>query len=195
MILSLLLLTSCAGTKMVDQWTDPDFDAKLTNIMVLSLSQSVKSRRWFEDGFQKVLQQQGFRSSISYKLLPENDELNKDMVKTAIADSEINAVLVLREVKITSNTTYRQVEASGARENFYHYVGSYGAPSAVETVEDQVVHLESNLYAVAGAQLIWSGKVELEKPKDRNTVLSEMAEKIIGEITATGFLQKSEVLP
>ena len=117
LIPSLLLLTSCAGIKMVDQWTDPGFDAKLNNIMVLSLSQSVKSRRWFENGFLKVLKQRGYKSSISYKLLPENDDLNKDRVKAAIADSEIDAVLVLREVKITSNTTYHQVEATGASKD------------------------------------------------------------------------------
>jgi len=195
LISSLLLLASCASTKVVDQWTDPGFKASLQNVMVLSLNQSEKSRRFFEDKFLKQLKHSGIRSSVSYKLLPDYVDLNKEMVKAAIAGSDIDAVLVLREVKITKKESYRQVESPGARDNFYHYVGSYGAASAVETVEDTVVHLESNLYAVTGAKLIWSGKVEIENPKDKQTAVSQMAEKIVEVIGKTGFIRKSTALP
>ena len=195
LVASLLLLASCAGTKVVDQWADPGFEESLQNVMVLSLNQSEKSRRFFEDKFLKALKHSGIRSSVSYKLLPDYVDLNKAKVKAAIAGSDIDAVLVLREVKITRNETYRQVEAPGARDNFYHYVGSYGAASAVETVEDTVVHLESNLYAVTGAKLIWSGKAESENPKDRQTAVNAMAEKIVEALVRTGFIRKTAESP
>ena len=187
----LLLLASCASTKVVDQWTDPSFKASLQNVMVLSLNQSEKSRRFFEDKFLEELKRSGIRSSVSYKLVPDYVDLNKEKVKAAIAGSDIDAVLVLREVKITKKESYRQVESPGARDDFYHYVGNYGAASAVETVEDTVVHLESSLYAVTSAKLIWSGKVEIENPRDKQSAVTQMAEKIVEAFGKTGFIQKS----
>jgi hypothetical protein len=187
LILSLVLLVSCANTKVVEQWSDPDFDSKLKNIMVLSLNQSDKSRRLFEDGFVKPLKQRGIQSSGSYKLLSSNEDLNKEKVKAAIAGSDIDGVLVLREVKITKEASYQRSTTAGNRSDFYAYIGRYGPSYDPVTVEDTVVHLETNLYAVDGEQLVWSGKTESFNPSDVNTLLTEMAEKILDTIARTGF--------
>ena len=195
LVSSLVLLASCASTRVVDQWTDPGFEGSLQNIMVLSLNQSDKSRRYFEDKFLKQLKLSGIRSSASYQLLPYYEDLNKEKVRAAIAGSDIDAVLVLREVKITKKETYRQSASTNGRENFYAYVGHYRGSSAVETVEDTVVHLETKLFAVAGAQLIWSGKAESENPKDRQSAVSAMAEKIVVELVRTGFIRKTAESP
>jgi len=190
LILSLVLLVSCASTKVVEHWSDPDFDAKLKNIMVLSLNQSVKSRRVFEDGFLKALKQRGIQSSGSYKLLPSNEDLNKEKVKAAIAGSDIDGVLVLRPVKITKEGSYERPTTTGNRRpEFYSYVGRYGSSYDPAAVEDTVVHLETNLYAVDGERLIWSGKTESFNPSDVKTLLTETAEKILDEIGRTGFFQ------
>ncbi len=185
--LSLVLLASCASTKVVEHWSDPEFDAKLKNIMVLSLNQSVKSRRLFEDGFLKALKQRGIQSSGSYKLLPSNEDLNKEKVKAAIAGSDIDGVLVLRPVKITKEESYQRPTTGSNRPEFYAYVGRYGSSYDPVAVEDTVVHLETNLYAVDGAQLVWSGKTESFNPSDVKTLLTEMAEKILDAIGRTGF--------
>ena len=188
LILSLVLLASCTSTKVVEHWSDPDFDAKLKNIMVLSLNQSVKSRRVFEDGFLKSLKQRGIQSSGSYKLLPSNEDLNKEKVKAAIAGSNIDGVLVLRPVKIIKEESYQRPTAGSKHTEFYAYVGRYGSSYDPVAVEDTVVHLETNLYAVDGEQLVWSGKTESFNPSDVKTLLTEMAEKILNEIGRTGFI-------
>ena len=188
LIMGLVLLASCASTKVVEHWTDPGFDAKLKNIMVLSLNQSDKSRRLFEDGFLTALKQRNIRSLASYDLLSSNEDLNKEKVKAAIAGSDIDGVLVLRAVKITKEKSYLQPTATDSRSNFYSYVGSYGPSSGADTVEDTVVHLESNLYAVAGEQLICTGKTECFNPADVGTLLIEMSASILDAIGRTGFI-------
>ncbi len=188
LIMGLVLLASCASTKVVEHWTDPGFDAKLKNIMVLSLNQSDKSRRLFEDAFLSELKQRNIQSLVSYNLLSSNEDLNKDKVKAAIAGSDIDGVLVLRSVKITKEESYQQPTATSRRDNFYAYVGRYGPSSGASTVEDTIVHLESNLYAVAGEQLIWTGKTESFNPADVDTLLIEMSERILDAIGRTGFI-------
>jgi len=188
--LGLVLLASCANTKVVERWADPDFDAKLKNIMVLSLNQSDKSRRKFEDGFLHALKQRKIQSSASYYLLPSNEDLDKEKVKAAIAGSDIDGVLVLRAVKITKEERYVQAQTTGTRYNsFYAYVGEYRPTYSAYTTEDTLVHLETNLYAVDGAKLIWTGKTETFNPSDVNAYLVDLTKTVLDEIDKTGFIQ------
>jgi hypothetical protein len=76
--------------------------------MVLSLNQSEKSRRLFEDGFLNALKQRKIQSLVSYDLLPSNEDLDKEKVKAAISGSDVDGVLVLRAVKITKEERYVQ---------------------------------------------------------------------------------------
>ncbi len=188
--LILMLLDACDNTKVVEHWADPDFDAKLKNIMVLSLNQSEKSRRLFEDGFLNALKQRKIQSLVSYDLLPSNEDLDKEKVKAAISGSDIDGVLVLRAVKITKEERYVQAQSTGTRYNsFYAYVGEYRPTYSSYTTEDTLVHLETNLYAVDGAKLIWTGKTETFNPSDVNAYLIDLTKTVLDEIDKTGFIQ------
>jgi len=188
--LGLVLLASCASTKVVERWADPDFDAKLKNIMVLSLNQSEKSRHLFEDSFLHALKQRKIQSSASYDLLPSNEDLDKEKVKAAIVGSDIDGVLVLRAVKITKEERHVQAQATGTRYNsFYAYVGEYRPTYNAYTTDDTLVHLETNLYAVDGAKLIWTGKTETFNPSDVNAYLVDLTKTVLDEIDKTGFIQ------
>jgi hypothetical protein len=188
--LGLALLASCASTKVVERWADPDFDAKLKNIMVLSLNQSEKSRRLFEDGFLHALAQRKIQSSASYDLLPSNEDQDKEKVKAAISGSDIDGVLVLRAVKITKEERYVPAQTTGTRYNsFYAYVGEYRPTYSAYTTDDTLVHLETNLYAVDGAKLIWTGKTETFNPSDVNAYLVDLTKTVLDEIDKTGFIQ------
>ena len=188
--LGLVLLASCANTKVVEHWADPDFDAKLKNIMVLSLNQSDKSRRLFEDGFLNALRQRKIQSSASYTLLPSNEDLDKEKVKAAISGSDIDGVLVLRAVKITMEARHVRAQSTGTRYNsFYAYVGEYRPTYSSYTTEDKLVHLETNLYAVDGEKLIWSGKTESFNPADVHAYLIDLTKTVLDKIDKTGFIQ------
>ena len=188
--LALVFLAACASTKVVEHWADPDFNAKLKNIMVLSLNQSDKSRRLFEDGFLHALKQRKIQSLASYDLLPSNEDLDKEKVKAAISGSDIDGVLVLREVKITMETRYVKAQSTGTRYNsFYAYVGEYRPTYSSYTTEDKLVHLETNLYAVDGAKLIWTGKTETFNPSDVNAYLVDLTKTVLDRIDKTGFIQ------
>jgi len=188
--LGLVLLASCANTKVVEHWADPDFKAKLKNIMVLSLNESDKSRRLFEDAFLSAMRQRKIQSSASYTLLPSYEDLDKEKVKAAISGSDIDGVLVLRAVKITMEERYVQPQATGTRYNsFYAYVGEYRPTYSAYNTQDKLVHLETNLYAVDGEKLIWTGKTESFSPADVHTYLIDLTKTVLDKIDKTGFIQ------
>ena len=174
---------------VVEQWTDPSFDSRLKYILVLSLNDTDQSRRVLENGFLSELKQRKIRSTVSYKLIPSNGDINKEKVQAAIAGSDIDGVLVLRPVKVTKQQRDVRSDASYTRyDDFYAYVGTYRPNYDAYTVEDTIVHLEANLYAVDGAKLIWSGKTESFNPEDRETLLSEFVKVILDQIGRTGFI-------
>ena len=188
--LGIVLLASCANTKVVEHWADPDFNAKLKNIMVLSLNQSDKSRRLFENSFLDALKQRNIQSLASYTLLPSNEDLDKEKVKAAITGSDIDAVLVLRSVKITKEERHVQAQSSSTRYNsFYSYVGEYRPTYSAYTTDDTLVHMETNLYAVDGEKLIWTGKTESFNPSDVNAYLVDLTKTVLDKIDKTGFIQ------
>ena len=190
-VLGISFLTACASssTRVVDQWIDPEFNGKLKNILVISLNQSTDSRRVFENGFLLELTNRKIEAKASYTLLPDYESLDKESVKAAIAGSSIDGVIVLRAVKVTKEDRHVQAQSEGTRyDEFYAYVGEYRPTYDSYTTLDTVVHLETNLYVVKGEQLIWTGKTETFNPTDVNELIAELAEKVIAQISQTGFL-------
>ena len=190
-VLSISFLTACAGnsTKVVEQWIDPDFSGKLKNILVLSLNQSVDSRRVFENGILLELKNRSIQAEASYTLLPDYQSLDKETVKAAIAGSNIDGVIVMRAVKVTKEDRYVQAQAEGTRyDTFYAYVGEYRPTYDGYTTQDTVVHLETNLYVVKGEQLVWTAKTETFNPTDLNELIADLSNKIVVQITQAGFL-------
>ena len=103
---------------------------------------------------------------------------------------DIDGVLVLRAVKITLEERYVQAQATGTRYNsFYAYVGEYRPTYSSYTTDDKLVHLETNLYAVDGEKLIWTGKTETFSPSDVDAYLIDLTKTVLDEINRTGFIQ------
>jgi hypothetical protein len=187
--LGIIFLTACSSsTQVVEQWADTEFNGKLKNLLVISLNESADSRKVFENGFLLELSNRKIQAKVSYKLLPDYESLDKETVKAAIAGSSIDGVIVLRPVKVTKEDRHVQAQSAGTRyDEFYAYVGDYRPTYDSYTTQDTVVHLETNLYAVRGEQLIWTGKTETFNPTDVHVLIAELAEKVIAQILQTGF--------
>ena len=187
--LGIIFLTACSSsTQVVEQWADTEFNGKLKNLLVISLNQSADSRKVFENGFLLELSNRKIQAKVSYTLLPDYESLDKETVKAAITGSSIDGVIVLRAVKVTKEDRHVQAQSEGTRyDEFYAYVGDYRPTYDSYTTQDTVVHLETNLYAVRGEQLIWTGKTETFNPTDVHVLIAELADKVVAQILQTGF--------
>jgi hypothetical protein len=142
-VLVIVFLSGCSSTtKVVEHWTDPNFDGKLENLLVLSLNQSNKSRRIVENGFLLELKKRNIQAQASYNLLPNYEDLSKEAVKAAISGSSIDGVLVMRAVKITKEDRNVREQSDGTRyDTFYAYVGEYRPAYDSYTTTDTTVHM------------------------------------------------------
>lgn len=188
-----LVLTSCSTTTVTEQWKDPAFDGKFNDVLVLSLNSDDSKRRVFETGFLAELDRRSVESSASYEILPNHADLGKEKIKAAIAGSSIDAVLVMRQVRVKKEDRYVPPRMDYVGDPYYgSFYGYYGQFAPIYTpgyiTEDTIVHLETNLYAVDGEKLVWSGKTETFNPKDANTYVGEAAKTIIGQLTKAGLI-------
>ena len=188
MIFVAMAMAGCGGTQVVEQWADPSYDEKFTDLLVLSLNYTDTRRRLFETGFSNQIDKLGTQSTPSYELIPDHPKVSADAIKAAIAGTDIDGVLVLRQVRIKKEEHYSPPAYQVTPYiGFSSYYGAY-APTQGHFTEDTIVHLETNLYAVEGEKLVWSGKTETFNPTDANKLVEQLAQTIIGRISKAGMI-------
>lgn len=183
-----LVLSACSSTKVVEQWSDPDFHKTFTDVLVLSLNQDDTKRRVFESGFITELDKRQIESTPSYELIPNNSDLSVETIKDAIARTNIDGVLVMRQVKVKKEERYVPPRVDYVGDPYYgSFYGYYGAFAPIYqpgyVTEDTVVHLETNLYAVDGEKLVWTGKTETFNPSNTNSLIDDLAKTIINQLS------------
>ncbi len=188
-----LAVAACSSTTVTEQWSDPEQKTAFNNLLVLSLNHNDTRRRVFESGFIEELDKRGIESTASYELLPDRKDLSKEAIKSSIAGTPIDAVLVMRQVKIKKEDRYVPPRYDYVGDPFYgSFYGYYGHFSPIYTpgyiTEDTIVHLESNLYRVDGEKLVWSGKTETFNPKNTDALISELAKTILGELSKSNLI-------
>jgi hypothetical protein len=187
------LVTACSSTQVTEQWSDPEQKTAFTNLLVLSLNQNDTQRRMFESGFIQQLDKRGIESTASYELLPDKKDLSTEAIKSAIAGTGIDAVLVMRQVRVKKEDRYVPPRYDYVGDPFYgSFYGYYGRFAPIYTpgyiTEDTIVHLETNLYRVDGEKLIWSGKTETFNPTNTNSLIDELAKTIVGELSKDNLI-------
>ena len=103
-----LILPACSSTSIVEQWADPDQKTAFNHLLVLSLNHSDSKRRVFESGFIAELDKRNIEATASYELLPDKTDLSTETIKAAIAGTDIDAALVMRQVRIKKEERYVQ---------------------------------------------------------------------------------------
>jgi hypothetical protein len=188
-----LILTACSSTTIVEQWADSNQKTAFNHLLVLSLNHSDSKRRVFESGFIAELDKRNIEATASYELLPDKNDLSTETIKAAIAGTDIDAALVMRQVRIKKEERYVQPRYNYMGDPFYgSFYGYYGHFAPIYTpgyvTEDTIVHLETNLYRVEGEKLVWSGKTETFNPNNTNTLISELAKTILNALAKSGLI-------
>ena len=92
MFCGFLLIASCTNTKLTSTWMDEKKAGSTYNdILIIGIAEKEHNRRLFEETFNKQLGEMGIESEVSYTMLPEGKEINRDTVTAAIKGKNIDA--------------------------------------------------------------------------------------------------------
>ena len=160
-VISLLLMTSCATTKLYSVWRDESYSGKIKKVFIIGASPKPDIRRLFERKFVNQLKSRGVDAVASNQVLPSDKMLDKETIISKIKGLDIDTVLITR---VTEKKTI--VAAFGGW--YDSYSEGFGGGFSGATFEDELVSLETNLYEVRTEKLIWSASSETVFMEERS---------------------------
>ena len=195
-LFSLILVSSCTSTKITSVWMDSKkAGSSFNDILVIGIAEEEHNRRLFEEQFANQLRAAGVESEVSYTILPQGIDINRDTVASAIEGKDIDAVIVTHLVAVEEETVYRQ--NMDYRPSYGYYNGLYSYYPHVHNYVHQpgyyttheVVKLETNLYEVTSEDLVWSAQSRSFAPESAKEVIDELVNLVIKDLQEKGLIK------
>jgi hypothetical protein len=177
-------------------WRDPAYSGgTFDRIFVIGIGEDDTRRRFFEDRFVAVLSERGVDAEPSYGSLPDPERIEKDALQDAMQAGGFDAVIVTRlvgqeqEEEFVPPRTY--TVPTGYRGGYYgYYRNSYEVvhePGYYKT--NTIVRLETNLYEVASASLVWSGQSETLNPDSVADTIDSATAAVARRLAEDGLIR------
>jgi hypothetical protein len=177
-------LSACSQTRTTIplSWRNPDFDQTgFKKLFVIGVGENEGGRRLFEDTFAKALAYEGASAQASWGMLPQSTPLTEEQIRGALEGGDFDGVLITRLLSVDQSQEYVPPSTHTVPNTYsgYGYYGYYGASySAVHEPgyfkTNTTFRLETNLYSVATADLVWSGQSETLNPESLTDVIDSM---------------------
>jgi hypothetical protein len=204
-LVTMHLLTACATTSMVDTWRDPNYKGKaFHNFLVVGITKDPGVRRVFEDIFTAELKTRGLQATASYTVTPPDQPITKELLTDAVNKIGADAVVTTRVVNVQQQTSvtpgYVDTYGTGPgpypyaypylypQRDLYTYYGTNQViqPTTVQTYE--IATLETVLFAVADASMVWSGTSTTFETNQTVTVSKDLSKLIIQNLAKAGLI-------
>jgi len=193
LLLSLMLLSGCASTRVTSEWKDPAFNAEpMHAFVVVGISPDGAARRNFEDTLSGALTAEGATAVTSYSLLGE-EEPTLERLKPLVAGTGTQGILVTRLIGTDEETVYyppswRPVPVSYRSYNGYYRQAIYYNYRPGYVAQYKLVKLETNLYRVDTGDLVWSMQTESMDPSSSDRLIDELVPLSIRRLKENGLL-------
>jgi hypothetical protein len=196
LICTTLVLFSCGPkAKLTSSWVDPTLkEYVVKDILILGVSRSEVSLKLWEVVFADHFTQAGVHAMESHQVIGPVPEPDRKTVEAAIRKADASSVLITHVVNTTSKThTYPgtiHFEPSASYFGMYGYYNSIYRAVYTPPVDKTktIVRLESNLYDVDTAKLVWSAQSEALDPKLLRKDFDRVISLLIADMKKSGIL-------
>ncbi|HHD64754.1 MAG TPA: hypothetical protein ENK96_10445 [Desulfobulbaceae bacterium] len=192
----LFFLCSCGHkAAMVSSWVDssgPDYHA--CDVLVIGVSKSEVVAKLWEAIFVEQFSAAGVQASANSVVIGHVPEPDRRSVEAAIQKAGAATVLITHVIDSSAETSTRpgfiRYEPGGFSHSLYGYYGRtyravYTPPLDVTRT---TIRLETNLYDVAAARLIWSAQTEVRNPKLLRTDFGRVVGLLMTDMNKQGLL-------
>ncbi len=188
---SLLAVGCAAPSRIVNQWSSPQYVAPaFQKILVIGITRQLSVRRSFEDEFVARLKATGVDAVPSYQFIPEDGPVQEPRLNEAVKQSGADAMITTRLVQVEKKTrvspgVYQPVPYGFYRGYTGAWLGYYEPPTYYQY---DVYVSETSLYDVRKNQLVWSGTVETEEPRDVKKDIARYVDTVIEALKSRKLL-------
>ena len=189
--LTALVITACANTRPVGEWSNESFSGKLNNILIIGVTSRSDRRRVFEDKFVEGLAASNVNATPSHKLMDSSLHLTRQVVENAIKGQDIGAVLVTRLAGVKEKEVYRHPDNQDENLSYFSYYDkSLHQANDGYTAQYRTVVLETNLYDTASGELVWSMQSETMDASQPRQVIEDQIKLTIDTLAKRGLIGK-----
>jgi hypothetical protein len=168
---------SFAGQRVVALVITSDFDLQMSA----------------EEALAREITARGAQGVAAYRIIPREELKDKDKAKAWFERSKAAGVVALRLVGQEQRTTYSSVVwSSGYYGNFYDYYGyGWGTVTPIGKGKlETLVAVETLLYRMSDAKLLWAGVCETTNPNDAGAFMKGLTKEVVKELEKDGLVRK-----
>jgi hypothetical protein len=197
----LLLGPATAGTygpKFTSTWKAPEasttsFAGKKVAALVISDDQNLRVAG--EEALVRELAALGLGQGVAtYRMVPREELRDPEKAKGWYERAGVEGIVSMRLVSAETRKTWTPSMWVSASYNtlWGYYPYGWGSAYAVgtgRTHEDTLAVIETLVFSVPANKLLWAGVTETMNPKDAATVIADVVEATVEEMTKQGLLR------
>jgi hypothetical protein len=197
-MLSVPAMALGAGPKFISTWKAPEastttFAGKKVAALIMSDDQNLRVAG--EEALVRELAALGLaRGVASYRMIPREELRDPDKAKGWYERAGVEGIVSMRLVSADVRKTWTPSMWVSANYStlwgYYPYGwGSAYAIGSGHTREDTLAVIETLVFSVPADKLLWAGVTETTNPKDAATVIGDVVEATVKEMTKQGLLR------
>ena len=190
LLLTALVMASCANIKTVDEWQMKEFEGQFNNFLIIGATSNADQRGMFENKFVELLTSENVVSLQSYKLIYDTRELSREVVAAAIKDKDIDAILITRLIALKQEEVYRRTEDRDEGMNYFtFYDNALRQSEDGYAAEFDVLTLETRIYDVLSGLMVWTMQSRNVDPSAPREVIHNQIKLTIDTLRERGLIQ------
>lgn len=182
-----VVAVACASTRLTSTWRDPAIGSlQFRKVVGVALTADPVVRRVAEDEFVRTV---GPATGIAgYTLIPDDELRDREAARARLEAAGVDGAVVFRLASVEERERWVPPTTYGSMWGYWGWAGPMVYEPGYLT-SDQYVQVETAVYSVADARLVWAARSETINPAS--------AEQVIGEVVkvTVAALRKERLIP
>ena len=209
-ILALTLVACSQKSAIETTWTQPDYAGGPFEVLgVIALAENAGRGQAFESAVSSELGTKGIRSIPGFTILGDDTTLTKEDVQAALFNANADGALIFKLVSVDSTQKYIPSSSDPLitdqdgwlKEPYWNsystdpaqdWSGSAaGYTRATGTTREEVsIRIESSLYRVSDARLVWSAVTGTTNPADDADLARQITDSVVDKLRKENLIAK-----
>ena len=195
LFLCLLLITvaaACSPIKKLEVWKEETYSTHPQKMLLIAIAKRDSTRRQAENVLANQLVKRGLEAIPSYKVLPQEEKLDRQAVEAKVRELGFDSVLVARSIsqKEITNHQYGGVILGGTAvySNGGWHGYAYGYTYNREYDSDYFI-ISTKLYDVDNEMPAWSYLAQIKVEGSRERAINQLIPTIVEQLEASEIIQ------
>jgi len=195
LFLCLLLVTvaaACSPIKKLEVWKEETYSTHPQKMLLIAIAKRDRTRRQAENVLANQLVKRGLEAIPSYKVLPQEEKLDRQAVEAKVRELGFDSVLVARSIsqKEITNHQYGGVILGGTAvySNGGWHGYAYGYSYNREYDSDYFI-ISTKLYDVDSEMPAWSYLAQIKVDGSSERAINHLIPTIVEQLEASEIIQ------